>query len=162
MIRLKNNYLLLFNLLLALVFGFRLVTLLNGLTSSGKSARQVEASSPVEIKKQKVELLATYRPLFVLKKQESSEKKDEKANTTIREIKIDQGVVRLQGIFITDEDRSAVFSFVEKGKRGSVKKAKYSVGEELYNYEVVAIDLSSVTLAKEGAHPVVLRIFSQD
>ena len=104
MMRLKNNYLLLANLVLALALGFRLVTLSRGLNVSGQSATQIEASRPVELTLQKVELLAAYRPLFALKEKNSSEKKDDKDNTAIKEIEIDQGVVRLQGIFVTNQD----------------------------------------------------------
>ena len=162
MMRLKNNYLLLANLVLALALGFRLVTLSRGLNVSGQSATQIEASRPVELTLQKVELLAAYRPLFALKEKNSSEKKDDKDNTAIKEIEIDQGVVRLQGIFVTNQERAAVFTFVDKGKRGTAESGRYAVGDKLSNYKVVAIDLSSVTLVKDGGEPVILQMFSHD
>ena len=71
-------------------------------------------------------------------------------------------IIRVQGIFLTEDAQFAVISTTGKKKRKKPEVFKISTGETLKGFRVTLIEQDAVHLSGPSSQTVVLRIFTRD
>lgn len=71
-------------------------------------------------------------------------------------------IIRVQGIFLTEDAQFAIFSITGKTQKKRPQVLKVSLGEALKGFRVSFIEQNAVHLSGPSSQTAVLRIFSKD
>ncbi len=116
------------------------------------------------VARERTESRSTYVGLFNTAPPKKNVSKNEKpapvkpTRKELEELKVAEDVVRLRGIFVTDEKTIAVFTITSYDKKKG-KLVKAVAGDKVKGYTVATIAPKTVELTKPPAETVVLRIF---
>ena len=71
-------------------------------------------------------------------------------------------IIRVQGIFLTEDERFAVISITGKKQKKKQEVLKVRVGEELKGFRVTRVEQNAVHLSNASSQTAVLRVFSRE
>ena len=154
-----KKFLLLLNLLLVLFFGYKVVVLLVEIGYKSVSGHPLEGFDFEEIKKPSYKRNKEYRNFFGVKEKPASKKNISKQKDLLNELITKDLILRVQGIFILEDDGYAVISVVERKKRGKQEVKKVKVGDKIYDFSVTSIRSGSISLKNNLSAMIDLKIF---
>ena len=116
----------------------------------------------VDIKIPSLKMSREYRNVFGVKLSEIAEEtsRHSSSNGALNELIAGDEVVRVVGIFISEDVRYAVISILDKKKRKhKTEGKKVSIGDKIKDFSVVSILPGSISLSADSSEQIVLRIF---
>ena len=150
------------NVLLVVVFAYKLFVLYGEIRYEGADGQNRLDYSFVDIKRPLLKISKEYRNIFGVKLTETAEKNSQldPVNGALNELITGDEVVRVMGIFISEDVRYAVISILDKKKRRhKTKGKKVSTGDKIKDFSVVSILPGSISLADSTSNKIDLRIF---
>jgi len=158
-----KKFFIILNLLLAAVFAWRLVALYKEIGYKGaKPPGTAEIAAP-GIKRTAVELSPEYRNIFGTTAAETTKeisRHGAAGSGALNELITGDEVVRVQGIFITEDGKYAVLSIVnKKGKKQKTEDIKVAVGDRIRGFTVEGIKPGYVSLTGSESNRIDLKIF---
>ena len=156
-----KKYLLLFNLLLVLIFAFKVLSLNTKIGSKERNKSNVLNYDFSEVKRPVVKPKDEYANIFGVKLPENSKEssQDDSGLGPLNELITKDQVIRVQGIFTTEDHRQAVISLAAKDGKSKEKIIKVVEGDKINNFTVDSIMQGSVGLSNEAADTIQLKIF---
>ena len=150
------------NALLIVVFAYRLFALYMEIRYKGTGGQNSVDYSFVDIKIPSLKMSREYRNVFGVKLSEIAEEtsRHSSSNGALNELIAGDEVVRVVGIFISEDVRYAVISILDKKKRKhKTEGKKVSIGDKIKDFSVVSILPGSISLSADSSEQIVLRIF---
>ena len=150
------------NVFLILVFAYKLFALYGEIRYEGAEGQSSVDYSLADIKKSPLKISKEYRNIFGVKSTEIAKKNSQpgSGNSALNELVAGDEVIRVMGIFISEDVRYAVISIRDKKKkRHKTKGKKVSTGDKIKDFSVVSILPGSISLADSASNKIDLRIF---
>lgn len=150
------------NVFLILVFAYKLFALYGEIKYESAEGQNSLDYSLVDIKRPALELNPEYRNIFGIKLTEIAKKNSQPGSGSgaLNELIAGDEVVRVMGIFISEDVRYAVISILDKKKRRhKTKGKKISIGDKIRDFSVISILPGSISLADSASNKIDLRIF---
>jgi hypothetical protein len=144
------------------IFAYRLFALNAEIRYTGAKGRSFVDYHDVAIKRPPVKMSREYRHLFGVQFAEIARKKSPpgSGDGALNELVSGDEIVRVKGIFISEDVRYAVISILEKKKRRHESEGKkVSIGDKIKGYSLVSILPGSIVLLDSAANKIVLKIF---
>ncbi|NIA11250.1 MAG: hypothetical protein GWP10_16390 [Nitrospiraceae bacterium] len=157
-----KKFFIIINLLLAGVFIWKLIALYTEIEYNGIKVLAVTETAPIDIKRPVLRLSPEYRNIFGLTPPKTVKKSPvhQTDKGALTELPSGDEVIRVTGIFISENARYAVISIFNKEKRTyKIKRKKVGLGDKIKDFSVVSILPGSVCLADSASHKIDLRIF---
>lgn len=157
-----KKFFLFLNLLLIAVFAYRLFVLYAETGYADTEGRNIVDYSLVDIKRPPVKMSQEYRNIFGVKLTEIAKKNSQhgSGNGALNELISGDEVVRVMGIFISEDVRYAVISILDKKKRRhKTEGKKVNIGDKIKDFSVVSILPGSIGLVDGASNKIDLRIF---
>ena len=152
------------NVLLVVVFAYKLFALYGEIRYEGAEGQSSVDYSLADIKRPPLKISEEYRNIFGVKLTKIAEKNSQpdSGNGALNELIAGDEVIRVMGIFISEDVRYAVISILDKKKRRhETEGKKVSIGDKIKDFSVVSILPGSIGLADSASNKIDLRIFKQ-
>lgn len=151
------------NVFLILVFAYKLFALYGEIRYEGAEGQSSVNYSLADIKRPPLKISEEYRNIFGVKLTEIAKNSQHSSvNGALNELVAGDEVVRVMGIFISEDVRYAVISILDKKKRRhKAKGKKVGIGDKIKNFSVVSILPGSISLADSASNKIDLRIFKK-
>ena len=150
------------NVLLVVVFAYKLFALFGEIRYEGAEGQSSVDYSLADIKRPFLKISKEYRNIFGVKPTETAKKSFQpgSGNGALNELVAGDEVIRVMGIFISEDVRYAVISIFDKKKRKhKTEGKKISIGDKIKDFSVVSILPGSISLADNASNKIDLRIF---
>ena len=160
-----KKLLIIFNVLLASIFAYRLFALNADLRYEEKDAGRILKNNIVQIRRPSFDLTMKYRNIFAIKAPEEPHPTSSlPSNSDLKgqnELVTGDMVLRVRGIFIWVSGRYAVVSLM-KGKRGKNEEwRKIAVGDQINKFTIHSIEPDIVILEAPSSAIIRLSIFKR-
>jgi hypothetical protein len=158
---LTKKYLLFANLVLAVIFIFKLFAL--NAEIGGQVTKKPDSfdAAPIRVQRPQIKAEAEYRNIFGVEPSERTAPPPSNPSTITghNELVMEGEIIRLRAVFITKSDRHAVISISNKKTPGEITDLKIGIGEKVRGFTVSAIQATHISLSTESSEPFQLRIF---
>ena len=150
------------NVLLVVVFAYKLFALYGEIRYEGAEGQNSVDYNLADIKRPPLKISDEYRNIFDVRLTESAKKNSQpvSGSSALNELVAGDEVVRVMGIFISEDTRYAVISILDKKKRRhKIEGKKVSIGDKIKDFSVISILPGSISLADTASNKIDLRIF---
>ena len=155
-----KKYLLLFNLVLAAVFAFKLFALNAEIGSEVIQKADSFDEAPIQVQRPSVKAAERYRNIFGVNSHEMTALPTDRSETEgYNELVTEDEIIRLRAVFITESESFAVISVSDKVTRGKEDELRVGIGEKVRGFTVSAIQSAHVSLSADSSEPLQLKIF---
>ena len=153
-----------FNLFLIALFTYRIFALYGELGYEEEHRPKAFAYTFVDINRPVQKATRQQRNIFGLRYPDivKSVNTSVTGNSKLNELVTGGEVIRLRGIFISEDQRYAVISISDKKKKHAEKPEKVGIGDTIRDYILLSVRPDSIVLAdgsSDESDKVVLRIF---
>jgi hypothetical protein len=118
-------------------------------------------SGIIEIERPKTKVKKEYANIFGVKSTEPVGETTPIATvqSDLNQLITKDNIIRLQGTFITEENRYAVLTITDRKQKDKAELVKVNLGDKIRNFRVDSILPGAVDLSNEASDAIRLRIF---
>lgn len=162
----SKKYFIFVNIIFAVIFAFKLFSLHARIWSEEEKPPDAFGYNFTEVKRPSIKKAAGFRNIFGVDMALSENKKENAEQNIVpedlNELVLKDEIIRLRGIFITNDNRYAVISIAKKKKKKKEEMIKAGIGDKIRGFTVDSILPESVYLTGSKQNAIYLRIFKND